>query len=55
MKSKSTRGGKRPGAGRPRKEETTVLTFRVPVRWASEIKTTVTKWIKDLKNENKIT
>lgn len=50
MESTNQRGGTRPGAGRPRKEPTTILTFRVRSEWAAEIKQTVKKWIKDLES-----
>lgn len=47
----TNRGGKRPGAGRPRKEATITLTFRVPVRWAEEIKNQVKSIIQNLKSK----
>jgi len=36
------------GPGQPKKEPTTVLSFRVPERWAEEIKNQVKSIIKNL-------
>lgn len=37
MKSKSTHGGSRKGAGRPKKEPTVTLSYRVPEKKAAVI------------------
>lgn len=36
--SKASHGGRRPGAGAPRKRPTTTIAVRVPVEWAAEIR-----------------
>jgi hypothetical protein len=41
MENKNTHGGKRPGAGRPKKEPTTVI--RVPVSLVQAIKELIKK------------
>ena len=38
MKKQTKRGGKRQGAGRPRKAPTKIISFRVPSETAPEIK-----------------
>lgn len=42
---KSVHGGKRPGAGRPKGEETRVLSTRVPARLYDEIRAAVIKLV----------
>ena len=50
---KNTHGGKRYGAGRkPVKNPTTVVSFRVPVNLAPQIKIDVYKFINQLKKQN---
>jgi len=41
------------GRGQPRKEPTTVITFRVPAKWAEEIKSTVKQIINNFKQQSK--
>jgi len=53
MESTKQRGGKREGSGRPKGEPTTILTFRVKSEMAAEIKSTISKWLKDIQNESK--
>ena len=40
-----TRGGKRPGSGRPKKAPTTTIAFRVPVKLKDKLKTAILKLI----------
>jgi hypothetical protein len=47
----NTHGGTRPGAGRPKKEQTTTLSFRVPARWAEEIKKEILVLINKFKSK----
>ena len=47
---KKQRGGKRPGAGRPKGKPHTVISFRVKTEWATEIKKTIDKWLNDLES-----
>ncbi len=49
MKTNKKRGGKRAGAGRKKKEDTTVLPFRVPARKARILKIKIKKLIDDTK------
>jgi hypothetical protein len=46
METKSTWGGLRPGSGRPRKEKTVTLSFRVKESEAKQIKSQILKIIK---------
>lgn len=47
-----TRGGRRPGAGRPKAEyTTTTLSFRVRTEWAEDIKKVVKEKIEELKKK----
>ena len=43
---KSKRGGKRPGAGRPKSAPTEVITFRVEIKHVEPIKTMVKEYLK---------
>ena len=45
---KSTRGGFRPGSGRPKKEATTTVAFRVKVQHVDQIKTIVKSAIAEM-------
>lgn len=45
---KEVRGGCRPGAGRPKKDPTKVLTYRVPIKMAKKINKAVKVLIKSL-------
>jgi hypothetical protein len=49
--SKSTHGGKRPGAGKPRKEETGILNFRLPKSKIKQLKETHGKKLNTLFKE----
>ena len=50
MDKTETRGGKRPGAGRPKADyQTTTLSFRVRTEWAEDIKKVVKDKIEELK------
>ncbi len=48
-KKKETRGGKRPGSGRPKKPPTTTVAFRVPAEHAPAIKEVVKNELEKLK------
>ena len=53
METKQPRGGKRPGAGRPKAEyTTTTVSFRVRTEWAADIKKAVKEKINTLKGIN---
>lgn len=41
-----THGGKREGAGRPKKEPTVTISFRVPVSRLDEVKTQMSTFLK---------
>ncbi len=47
-KQKENRGGKREGSGRPQKEPTKVLTYRVPVKLSTKIDIAIRKIIQKL-------
>lgn len=47
---KETRGGKRKGAGRPKKEETEVVSFRVNPKHIAPIKKLVNTYLTNLEN-----
>ena len=50
---KQPRGGKRPGAGRPKADyQTTTVSFRVRTEWAADIKKAVKEMINTLKGIN---
>lgn len=48
---KETRGGNRPGAGRPKSEPTKTLSYRVPARIAAKVDKEVRKIISAHKND----
>jgi len=43
---KATHGGKRTGSGRPKKEPTTTINFRVPVSHKDELKKLLSDYLK---------
>lgn len=55
MGSKTTHGGKRPGAGRPKstKEATTTVAFRVPVSHVNAVKELIKDYFLRLTNKAK--
>ena len=48
MTDKTKHGGSRKGAGRPKKEETVSLSYRVPKKKANKIREKVKELIRDL-------
>lgn len=48
--TKQTWGGKRKGSGRPAKEPTKTLSYRVPEKLAAKIDAAIRKIIKDIKS-----
>lgn len=52
MKPKTKRGGSRPGAGRPKKEPTKTLSYRVPENTAWIIDSVCRTCIADLQNRD---
>lgn len=53
MKPKPNHGGSRPGSGRPKKEPTVTVSFRVKVRHVEVVKETVRKLRADLAANNR--
>lgn len=49
MEKKETRGGSRPGSGRPKKEATTTVAFRVRAEWKQIITDLVRVKVAELK------
>jgi len=47
---KKTHGGKRLGSGRPKGEETVVITFRVPKKKKKVLKALIKQYLKKLLN-----